>query len=77
MNYSEINLNQQRHNDSPEKTEFSHFCKKSIQLEVELQKAQAVIRKLQMRCAEKTVQIRNLKASEKRNRLARCNLEGI
>lgn len=60
-----------------EKPEETHICEKSIILDIELQKAKNVILKLQKKCAEKSAQINRLKASEKRQRLAKCSLEEI
>lgn len=55
--------------------ENDHICVKSIKLDVELQKAKLIIAKLQKKCAEKSSQINQLKATEKRLRLAKYNLE--
>lgn len=48
-----------------------------IQLDIELQKAKLTIIKLQKRVSEKTAEINRLKASEKRHKLAKCNLVEI
>lgn len=53
----------------------AHVCKKSLELQVQLTRANETIKKLQRRCAEKTLQLNRLKATEKRCRLAKKNLE--
>lgn len=58
-------------------TNNAEICKKCFELEVKLQKSQVVISKLQKRCAEKSAQIKRLRASEKRSKLAKKSLEDL
>lgn len=76
--YSDGHNFEESRNDIIEETPSdSHVCKKSLQMEIQLIKANETITKLQRRCAEKTEQLNRLKASEKRCRLAKKNLEEI
>lgn len=52
-------------------------CSECIQLDLELQKTKAVVLKLQNRCAEKTAEIKRLRAAEKRSKLAKSSLNEI
>lgn len=54
-----------------------HVCKESLQLQIQLVKAQETIKKLQKKCAEKSAQLIRLKASEKRAHVANFNLKEI
>lgn len=52
----------------------SAVCGKCVQVEIDLQKSKAVIKKLQARCVQKTAEIKRLRAAEKRSKIAKCNL---
>lgn len=52
-------------------------AKKCLQLEMKLQKSEIVISKLQKRCADKTSEIKRLRLSEKRSKLAEKTLEDL
>lgn len=54
-----------------------NLCKKCLQLEVKLQKSQMVISKLQKRCADKTGEIKRLRLSDKRSKMANKTLEDL
>lgn len=54
-----------------------HICQKSINLDIQLQKAKSTIAKLQKKCADKVAEVNRLKAAEKRLRLSKCSLEEI
>lgn len=60
-----------------ERDENVHVCQKSIDLDIQLQKAKSTITKLQKRCSDKSSEINRLKASEKRLRLSKCTMEEI
>lgn len=60
-------------NDQPKQ----FLCDKCVQIDTELQKSQMTIKKLQKRCAEKTAEIKRLRVSEKRAKMAKKTLEEL
>lgn len=54
-----------------------HLCTKCVQLEIEVQKSQVTISKLQKRCSEKTSEIKRLRLSKKRAQMAKKSLEEL
>lgn len=52
-------------------------CNKCVQLQFELEKSKIVVSKLQKRCAVKTAEIKRLRVSEKRSKLAKKTLEDV
>lgn len=58
-------------------TDQEHFCAKSLRLDVQLQKANEVIKTLQKRCSEKTKEINRLRSSLKRAEVNKSNLKVV
>lgn len=54
-----------------------HHCSKSIQLEIELQKARKTIEKLQIGCREKAAKINCLRKALNRSKLSNANLKDL
>lgn len=54
-----------------------HYCSKSIELEMQLIKANNAIRKLQTRCIEKTSELIRLRSALKRSEMSKCTLKEI
>lgn len=54
-----------------------HICAQSIYLQLKLQQADGIIKKLQKRCSVKTTEIARLKSSLKRLTLSKMNLKEI
>lgn len=54
-----------------------HVCTKALQLDVQLQRANAIIKKLQIKCAEKTKEIIRLRSALKRSEINRSNLKEV
>lgn len=52
-------------------------CNKCVQLQFELEKSKILVSKLQKRCAVKTAEIKRLRVSEKRSKLAKKTLEDV
>lgn len=52
-------------------------CNGCLQLELQLQKSQIVISKLQKRCCDKSAEIKRLRVSEKRSKMAKKSLEEL
>lgn len=52
-------------------------CHECVQMNLQLQKSKGTILKLQKKCAEKAAEIKRLRASEKRLKLAKNSLEEI
>lgn len=54
-----------------------HHCSKSIELEMQLIKANNAIRKLQTRCIEKSSELIRLRSALKRSEMSKCTLKEI
>lgn len=55
----------------------NNVCQKCTELNLELQKNKLVVLKLQKRCAQKSAEIKRLRAAEKRAKCAKMSLEEI
>lgn len=52
-----------------------HICAKSMQLEVKIQRLNETIKKLQVKCKEKTKNVANLRLAVKRSEIIKTNLK--
>lgn len=57
--------------------EHQNSCANCLKLDVRLQKSEMTIKKLQKRCADKSNEIKRLRLSEKRSKLAKKTLEEL
>lgn len=69
--------NSDNYNEANQPFDIEHICGKSLNLDLRLQKANQVIKKLQQRCTEKSKEIFRLRAALKRSEVNRSNLKEL